>query len=284
MKKILICSITIFLLWVSAKAQQNVGVGTTTAEASAILDAFATDKGVLVPRTDTNTVYASFATPATGLLIYQTSDNKFYYFNGNHWQGVGGDDGITNNCVSTNMVLKSDGTSDPVCSNIFDDGTFVGIGTTTPGDELEVAGKLKTMGINETSDKRYKKEIQNIENALEKVSQMDGVYFNWKSEEEQEKEGLVITKTTTQKEIGVLAQDLEEVLPEVVNTDNQGYKSVQYSKLVAVLIEAIKELEVENKTLKASVNNLQNSSSKVDQLEEKVNRLYELLEAKSSVE
>ena len=63
----------------------NVGIGTNTPDASAILELQSTDKGILIPRTDTNAV----TSPATGLLIFQTLDNTFYYFDGTFWQAFG---------------------------------------------------------------------------------------------------------------------------------------------------------------------------------------------------
>ncbi|HIA06417.1 MAG TPA: hypothetical protein EYN71_06915 [Flavobacteriales bacterium] len=71
----------------TASAQtNNVGIGTNSPDASAILELQATDKGILIPRTDTNLVIA----PATGLLIYETADNTFYYFDGTYWVAFGG--------------------------------------------------------------------------------------------------------------------------------------------------------------------------------------------------
>lgn len=71
---------------VPAMAQNNVGVGTTTPDPSAIMDISAQDRGVLVPRTDT----LSIATPATGLLIYTPSDSAFWYFDGVYWRSAFG--------------------------------------------------------------------------------------------------------------------------------------------------------------------------------------------------
>src|SRR5690606_31766097 len=59
-------------------------------------------------------------------------------------------------------------------------------------------------------------------------------------------------------EIGVLAQEIEKIIPEVVDTDEEGYKSVQYSHIVPVLIEAMKELKAENDLLKAENQSLRN--------------------------
>jgi hypothetical protein len=74
---------------VSATAQNNVGVGTTSPDPSAIMDISAIDRGVLVPRTDT----LSIATPATGLLIYTPTDSSFWYFDGIYWRSAFGPQG-----------------------------------------------------------------------------------------------------------------------------------------------------------------------------------------------
>jgi len=63
----------------------NVGIGTNSPDASAILELQATDKGILIPRTDTNLIVS----PATGLLIYENADNTFYYFDGTFWVPFG---------------------------------------------------------------------------------------------------------------------------------------------------------------------------------------------------
>jgi len=92
------------------------------------------------------------------------------------------------------------------------------------------------------SDKRLKTDIEPIANALEKVMQMQGVYYKRNDVED--------AKT----QVGVLAQDMETVLPEVVMTadDNMQTKSVDYGKLTSVLIEAIKELKQEIDELKGN--------------------------------
>lgn len=79
-------SVVCTLLVVSVSAQNNVGVGTTTPDLSAIMDISATDRGVLVPRTDTLSITA----PATGLLIYTPIDSAFWYFDGVYWRSAFG--------------------------------------------------------------------------------------------------------------------------------------------------------------------------------------------------
>lgn len=110
----------------------------------------------------------------------------------------------------------------------------VGIGLTNPSYDLHVSGKIKSDGITETSDKRLKKNIETLESALAKLLQLRGVSYNWRVDEYPE------LKLEDGKQLGVIAQEIEKLFPEVVNTDEQGYKSVEYSHLVPVLIEAIK--------------------------------------------
>ncbi|UCH96352.1 MAG: tail fiber domain-containing protein [Candidatus Aminicenantes bacterium] len=96
------------------------------------------------------------------------------------------------------------------------------------------------------SDVRYKKDLKLIENALDRVIQLRGVSFSWKDE-----------SMGKGQQLGVIGQEVEKVFPEVVSTDNDGYKSVSYSQLVAPLIEAIKELKGENETLKTRIEALE---------------------------
>ncbi|MCP4748809.1 MAG: tail fiber domain-containing protein [Desulfobacteraceae bacterium] len=116
----------------------------------------------------------------------------------------------------------------------------VGIGTKTPADKLDVAGYVRANGTRLSSDARWKENIEPLDNALEIVTQLQGVSYNWADPSRGES-----------RQIGVIAQEVEKVLPEVVHTDSQGYKSVEYSKLVAPLIEAIKALTVKNEQLQA---------------------------------
>ena len=90
------------------------------------------------------------------------------------------------------------------------------------------------------SDKRLKTDISNIENGLDKVMRMQGVHYKRNDVE------------NAKPQIGVLAQDMEAIVPEVVLTadDEMQTKSVDYGKLVSVLIEAVKELKAEINELK----------------------------------
>jgi hypothetical protein len=95
------------------------------------------------------------------------------------------------------------------------------------------------------SDKRLKTDIEPIVNALEKVTQMQGVYYKRNDID------------NAKQQVGVLAQDMEVVLPQVVLTadDEMQTKSVDYGKLTSILIEAVKQLNMELQTLKQQINN-----------------------------
>ena len=102
-----------------------------------------------------------------------------------------------------------------------------------------------------SSDKRFKKDVTGIDNALDKISSIDGVKYSWRQDEFPDKgfsEG---------QHYGVIAQDLEKVIPEAVSTDSEGYKAVSYNDLVPILIEAIKELKSENESLKNRLENIE---------------------------
>ena len=93
--------------------------------------------------------------------------------------------------------------------------------------ETTTSGITVTGSVNATSDLYLKENIQPVKSALEIVNQLEGVRFDWKDSGE--------------SSLGVIAQDLEKVLPELVSETN-GVKSVNYNGIIAVLIQAIKEL------------------------------------------
>jgi len=97
-----------------------------------------------------------------------------------------------------------------------------------------------------SSDKRLKENVKPIENAINKVSKIRGVEFDWIVDKEiHDNEG---------HDVGVIAQEVEKVLPEVVETRNNGYKAVKYEKIVSLLIEAIKEQQQQINKLEEKLN------------------------------
>ena len=100
-----------------------------------------------------------------------------------------------------------------------------------------------------SSDVALKENIINIPSPLEMIKKINGVFFDWKDsfiESKGGEDGYFVRK----HDIGVVAQDVEKVLPEVVATRKDGIKAVKYDRLVSVLIEAVKELTDEVNTLK----------------------------------
>ena len=105
--------------------------------------------------------------------------------------------------------------------------------TLNPNGNMTIAGTLT-----QNSDASLKENVKEIDNALSKVKQLQGVEFN--------KIG------NNKKEIGVIAQDVEKVLPELV-LEEDGVKSVAYGNITAVLIEAIKEQQEQIEQLKKQI-------------------------------
>jgi len=95
-----------------------------------------------------------------------------------------------------------------------------------------------------SSDKRLKDNLKLIENPLDKVSKLSGYEFDWNDKQ----------KTYQGHDIGVVAQEVEEVLPELVATREDGYKAVKYEKIVPLLIEAMKEQQQQINELKEKLN------------------------------
>lgn len=116
-------------------------------------------------------------------------------------------------------------------------GLSVMLGGAQVTNGLTVSGSFYSSSRQATSDRRLKTNIQPINQALQKVAKVNGVYFNWI---QNERDG---RKTDKRRHVGMIAQQLEQVLPEVVHHDGQ-YLSVDYASTVALIIEAVKELEI----------------------------------------
>ena len=93
---------------------------------------------------------------------------------------------------------------------------------------------------------KFKHNVTDISNALEKVNALNGVEFDW-SDEYIENHGGLDDYFVRKHDVGVIAQQLEEVLPEAVVTRPDGSKAVRYERVVPLLIEAIKELSAKIK-------------------------------------
>ncbi|WP_412470898.1 tail fiber domain-containing protein [Halobacteriovorax sp. RT-2-4] len=112
----------------------------------------------------------------------------------------------------------------------------VGIGTTTPSEKLHVAGNVLAAAYLYTSDERFKENVETIIDPLHKVNALRGVTFDWKTDEFPER------NFPKEKTVGFIAQEVEKVQPELVKTGQDGYKSVQYGNITALLVEAVKSI------------------------------------------
>jgi len=119
--------------------------------------------------------------------------------------------------------------------------------------EIEGNGNIRTVAdviAYHTSDKMFKDNLTLINSPLEKINKIGGYTFEWNDKQESYDKGT--------QDVGVVAQEIEEVLPEVVTTRDNGSKAVKYEKIVPLLIEGIKEQQKQIDELKAIVNKLQN--------------------------
>ena len=117
----------------------------------------------------------------------------------------------------------------------------LGIGTTPSG----VAGEIRATGditAFYSSDERLKDNITPLSDALNKINQIGGYEFDWNS-----------NSSHSGHDVGVIAQEIEKVLPEVVVDRDTGYKAVRYEKIVALLIQAIKEQQLQIDELKSKI-------------------------------
>jgi len=194
--------------------------------------------------------------------IFYDSDNTGYYFDGastaaNALTVAGGIHVSVGNVSGQGIILADDGDivdlNDGYCAMRFSSGVRVHSGNRTGGAVVALtnggaviaSGDITAFGS--PSDIKLKENIENIPNALEKLLTLNGVNFNYK------KDG--------SRSTGVIAQEVEKVLPEVIYeaTNPEGtehFKAVRYGNMVGILIEAIKEQQIKIDSLTNSVNNL----------------------------
>ena len=137
--------------------------------------------------------------------------------------------------------------------SIDPDNNNFGIGITPTADascKLNVGGTVCSNNIALNSDRRFKKNIRTIKNAAEKLSQLEGVSYAFRTDEFKDR------NFSEGKHLGLIAQDLEKVFPELVWTSKTGYKAVYYEGLIPVLIEAFKEKEAETEQQQAEISRL----------------------------
>jgi len=170
----------------------------------------------------------------------------------------------------TNRLTKITSLGDLTCSQIYDDGIRVGIGTTSPTADLHNIGTVRLQDLpygtistylgvdvdgnvkrveflnnefNNTdkrlsnfilTDNEYLKDVEELDNSLASILKLNGKLFQWK-------DGLDKYQFPDGKQIGFIAQEVKEVLPEIIHVDKNGEHSMNYTAIIPVLVEAIKE-------------------------------------------
>jgi hypothetical protein len=122
-----------------------------------------------------------------------------------------------------------------------------------PGHRLFVAGTSYCTGGWQTSDLKYKRDVEGIDGALGKIMDLRGVRFAWKADEY---EAMGFPEG---RHYGVIAQEVESVLPEVVGGIPGEERTVAYSEIIPVLIEAVKTQQVEIEALRAEITRLKSA-------------------------
>lgn len=208
----------------------RVGVGTETPDAGIHL------KGTGFPET------FMFLEAATGndagFRIYEGATAKWHIFNDVNAGGLR----MYNTAAATAIFCKQDNSN-------------VGIGTITPGYRLQVGNsgdgtQARANAWNTFSDARLKKDFTEINRPLEMVEKLTGYYYYWKEGVDQN------------RQVGFSAQEIRDVMPEVVSEGEDGLLSVEYGKISPLLLEAIKALKNENDRLKTENSELKAISEK----------------------
>jgi hypothetical protein len=183
---------------------------------------------------------------------------------------------FTNVSGSNNTAI---GYQADVVSNNLSNATAIGNGAKVSVSNTMVFGNASitdnyftgnvhaTCGILTCSDARYKKEIKPISFSLNNLLKLEPVNYYFKTEEELLRDGISSDAfhgmNNKEKQIGFIAQQVEPLFPELVHTDKEGYKSIDYSRLTPILVEAIKEQQQQIDELKKVVASIFSNSSTV---------------------
>lgn len=210
-----------------------VGLGTTTAQNP--LDIYAVNNtATMISVRDRH--------PTITTLSYNLNINRFGIEYAPVYSGTGR--------TSSNMVISVDGTwiNTGYGHIILTPKTNVGIGTTTPSEKLTVNGNIiatGSIGARVASDRFLKERINPLTHSLDIIDLLNPISHYWNDTAK-----ALNTTYSDQKSYGVIAQELEEVMPELVYSIYHKYKGVDYIQMIPILIGAIKELKKEVDQLK----------------------------------
>ena len=259
-----------YVLWSTRMIVINQGFGTTSATsgywditcptsgtitgAGGATNSTATVNGILVPIFHTLYYILPIGSTVTSLpanfrLVNYTSAIEIPY----NWIPIcqrNGDDGTFNFQNGTRLRLSESATAS-LTGSAYPQFSALGVGTAASGTTGEIRATNEITAYY-SSDRTLKENIVPIENALGKLRQITGVMFDWTDEEIAKRggeDGYFVRKHDT----GVIAQDVEPQLPEVVATREDGTKAVKYEKLAGLIIQAINELADQVDELKKKV-------------------------------
>ncbi len=162
--------------------------------------------------------------------------------------------GVTSNVAGTGVsvsgatgaVTISIGQAVATSSDVRFNSLGVGMAASATAGRIDATNDIVAYS---SSDRRFKNNIKPIENPLDKINKISGNTFDWNEETK-------IEHGYDGNDVGVIAQEIEEVLPQLVQTRESGYKAVKYDKLVALLIEGIKEQQIQINDMKVEIENL----------------------------
>ncbi len=144
---------------------------------------------------------------------------------------------------ATGAVTFSIGQAVATSSNVQFNSLGIGMAASATAGRIDATNDVVAYS---SSDIRFKENIKPIENALDKISKISGNTYDWKEENK-------IEHGYEGNDVGVIAQEIEAVLPQLVQTRESGFKAVKYDKLVALLIEGIKEQQKQIDELKSKL-------------------------------
>jgi hypothetical protein len=155
---------------------------------------------------------------------------------------------VTGGDITTdmNITATSSGGGTITGNSLVSQGNVTATSGTITGNSLVSQGDVTCF---QSSDRRLKEEITQIENAGETVDKLRGVRFKWRDEWFKENEVIL----AHQDDMGFIAQEVEEVVPEMVSEKGNGYKGISYHKLVPLLLEAVKDLRQDVRRLEGEI-------------------------------
>lgn len=154
--------------------------------------------------------------------------------------------------------------------------TLVGVNTSTPAYDLDVNGDINCSGLYYGSDARYKKNIQDLENVQANLFQLKSHSYNYRADELKDK------RFDRKHHFGFIAQEVEQVFPDLVRKNKEGFYSVNYIEFIPIMLQALKEEDKKVTELEAKVKSMP-ASAKVNEIsEERLAALEARLSAKEA--